>query len=94
MRLTRPLWLKFTFNEVFKVLIILLLAVFLYLYYLSSANNRYHFIDPGKLDSEDVMLTVFDSKTATYYLLIEKDANKGWVILSPFSKHQWMTESK
>lgn len=82
--------MKNTFNDVCKGLLILLLAVFLYLYYLSSNNTRYHFVETSKIDEETVF-GVFDSKTANCYVLLK---DKGWSVFSPFTKSKILPESK
>ncbi|NTV49417.1 MAG: hypothetical protein HGB32_07380 [Geobacteraceae bacterium] len=86
--------MKLTFDEVCKALLVLLMAVFLYLYYLSNNAGRYLYIEPDKTGYDDVSIGVFDTKTGTCYLLIKEDVNKNWAVLSPFSKYKWIPESK
>jgi len=73
-------------NLVFKLTILICIAIFLFIYYRSTEINRYQYI---KSDESDIILKIFDTKTGLTHVLVssndEKKLPSRWGVFDPIS---------
>ena len=85
----------FVVNLVFKFAILICIAIFLFLYYRSTENNRYQYI---KSDEPNIIFEVFDTKTGLTYTWFspnkEKNERAVWNVIDPISGTVKAKESK
>jgi hypothetical protein len=61
-------------NLVFKLAILICIAIFLFLYYRSTEINRYQYVKSE--DESDVLFKVFDTKTGLIHVLVPSNEEK------------------
>ncbi len=70
-------------DKIFKIGILILVAIFLFVYYLNGQNGRYKVID------KEQSISVFDRQKGIAYIVTTRDGRIGWGALDLVNGRKW-----